>query len=102
MSNGMEVANTILQQLGGRRFIAMTGAHSFTGDRNSLTFKFPQVRESRLFAMKIELTPADEYRVEFWAKKGRFDVVKAMEFDGIYCDILADLFERKTGYRTSL
>lgn len=98
----MEVATTILQQLGGNRFRAMTGAHSFTGDTNSLTFKIPQRPESRIFAVKVILTPADDYTVEFWAKKGRFDVTKAASFDGVYFDQLQELFERQTGLRTSL
>jgi hypothetical protein len=35
MSN-LTVANTILEQLGGGRFIAMTGAKSFVGGEDSL------------------------------------------------------------------
>ena len=37
----MEVANTILEQLGGRQFQAMTGASQFVGSKNSLSFRLP-------------------------------------------------------------
>ena len=35
----MRVANTILEQLGGRRFIAMTGSSNFGGFENSLSMR---------------------------------------------------------------
>jgi hypothetical protein len=35
----MTVARTILDQLGGARFVAMTGAREFVGSADSLTFK---------------------------------------------------------------
>lgn len=96
------VAQTILSQLGGGRFVAMTGAHSFTSDRNALIFKFPQRPSTRLFAAKITLTPADEYTVEFYAKAGRYDVRTAHIFEHVYCDQLSGLFESTTGLRVSL
>lgn len=42
MPTNLTVANTILHQLGGRRFIAFTGARDLLGDTNSLTFKLPK------------------------------------------------------------
>ena len=36
----MTVAETILNQLGGRKFIVMTGSKVILSDYNSITFKF--------------------------------------------------------------
>jgi hypothetical protein len=36
-----EVAETILEQLGGKRFIVMTGAKHFAADGNALRFRLP-------------------------------------------------------------
>lgn len=106
----MTVANTILQQLGGGRFKTMTGAHSFSGDANSLTFKLPgkagYVKDG-IRAVKITLTPQDEYNMEFYAPRGsfeggdyRFEVVA--RHDGIYVDQLQELFSETTGLATHL
>ncbi len=37
----MQVAQTILQQLGGRRFMAMTGARAMAAHKDGLSFKLP-------------------------------------------------------------
>jgi len=61
----LNVANTILDQLGGRRFIVMTGSKSFAGDDNSLTFRIGR-NSGNWNAVKITLTPADDYTVSFY------------------------------------
>jgi hypothetical protein len=101
MSTDMTVATTILQQLGGRRFQTMTGAHSFSGDTNALVFKFPGAKD-RIFACRIMLTPADDYTLAFYRKRGRYNVEVAEELDGIYCDQLQEVFSRVTGLATHL
>ena len=58
------VAETILQQLGWNRFIAMTGAKDFVADTNSLRFKIPK-NGSKANYCKITLEPTDLYTVEF-------------------------------------
>jgi hypothetical protein len=35
----MSVSHEILRQLGGNKFIAMTGAKNFVGSENSITFR---------------------------------------------------------------
>lgn len=58
------VAEIILQQLGGNRFIAMTGAKDFVADNNSLRMKLPR-NGSKANYCKITLGIDDYYTVEF-------------------------------------
>lgn len=89
-----QVAQTILAQLGGRRFLLMTGARNLVATENSLTFNLPIGKAKRV---TIELTPADTYSVTFWARKG-----PSSDTEGVYCDSLASLVSRKTGLALSL
>lgn len=98
-SEHMQVAQTILEQLGGNRFKVMTGAHSFCAETdNSLIFKLP--KRGCTFGVKIRLTPEDTYEVSFiTVRNGK---VKSEVVDGVYCDMLREVFENHTGLRTSL
>lgn len=89
----LTVANTILEQLGGRRFIAMTGSKNFLGTDNRLAFKLPRGR-----IVKITLTAMDDYMVELLTSAGRPIGYR----EGVYCDTLCTTFETLTGLRTSL
>ena len=97
------VANTILEQLGGRRFIAMTGAKNLTSDKNSLMFKIPKAK-SGITHVKITLDPSDTYTVRFikQARAPSFAVTTVKEYNDIYADQLQDLFMRTTGLYTNL
>jgi len=100
----MSVAQTILAQLGGRRFIAMTGAKNFSSDDNSLTFCLPgkpgYVKEG-INVVKIELTPADEYDMTF-SRFYNYQLKEKHKLEGIYCDQLQELFTEYTGLATHL
>lgn len=99
----LEVANTILAQLGGNKFRAMTGAHNFVGGSNNLSFRIPgkNFAKDSINCVRIELTPADDYTVEFLRIRGhKFTVVSRSE--GVYCDMLQEVFEHATGLRTRL
>lgn len=58
------VARTILAQLGGNRFIAMTGAKRFVFSENSLCIHMPKMVGAPVNRLKITLTPMDDYKVE--------------------------------------
>lgn len=96
----MTVAKTILEQLGGNRFVVMTGSYNFLGTENSLSFK---LRRNKINAsgMKITLTPADTYTVEFYQIRKMEAVWMAdQKCEDVYCDMLEELFERVTGLYT--
>lgn len=99
MAATLTVANTILAQLGGNRFLAMTGAKSLAGGQNSLSFRIPQARGIR--AVVVTLDPSDTYTVKFYGMK-KFDVQLKHEQSMVYCDQLQPLFTRITGLETSL
>ena len=100
----MTIATEILNQLGGSRFVAMTGAKhlAVTGTGNGLAFQLPRrFAKSGINAVRIELLPSDTYQVKF-IKFTSTSIKTVAEYDGIYCDQLVDLFERETGLFTHL
>jgi len=97
----MTVAHTILNQLGGRRFLAMTGARNLTGTDNSLSFRMPKSGSDKSNAWRITLTPMDVYKVETLSVRGG-NVRVCSTFEDIYCDQLVEIFERVSGFYTRL
>ena len=100
------VANTILAQLGGNKFLAMTGAYSLTGSADALSMRLPTKScKDRIGGMRITLDASDTYTVvafKLVRKQGLLDVVECYKVSGIYCDQLADCFTEATGLYTSL
>lgn len=104
-ARNLEIANTIKDQLGGAKFVAMTNAHSFTRghDVPMLLFKIPTAPKNRASSVRITLVN-DEYTVDFFKQKGAptFEVVNVGHFEEISNERLPELFEEETGLRTSL
>lgn len=100
----MEIAKTILQQLGGNKFTVMTGAKNYVAQQDGLSFRLPgnaKYKGKTVNYVKITLTPMDLYDVEFGYIRGmKYTVLNTVE--GIYFDMLADTFERNTGLYTHL
>ena len=95
----LRVANTILAQLGGNRFKAMTGAKNFVGSENSLSFRFPNRKGPN--CCRIVLNSLDLYDVEFLRIRGS-QLKKTAEHNGVYADQLEKIFESETGLYTRL
>lgn len=100
-NNEMTVATTILAQLGGNRFVAMTGSKNFMGRPDGLTFKTGR-NPKGVTHVRVTLTPADLYNVEFLKIRGTQAPVKMAEVGGIYCDQLEEVFTNHTGLYTRL
>lgn len=102
----IEVANEILAQIGRGRPNAlkvMTGAKNLVAhdeQRGALSFRLPNNARDGINYVKVTLTVMDTYTVEFGRVYGGKYTVKATHAD-IYCDVLADLFERVTGLYVS-
>lgn len=95
-----QISKTIFQQLGGNRFVAMTGSKNFAFDKNGgLSFAFP--RSNGVNRCKIELTPEDLYKVTFSIVHGKNFSTKKV-YDEVFCDMLEDIFTEATGLYTSL
>lgn len=107
MSNSQEnkqVAMTILEQLGGNKFIAMTGSHSFSYDSDlSLTFKTRNAKQG-IKAVKISLNGNDTYKMRFIKQKRApsFAVSDVAVHNEVYFDDLQTLFTKETGLLTKL
>jgi GTP:adenosylcobinamide-phosphate guanylyltransferase len=101
----LNVATTILQQLGGNRFIAMTGANNLVAEDNALIFRLPEnLTKNRIAAVGIYLEPSDTYRMKFIRQKGAptFAIDVVAELGDIYCEDLQRIFTQITGLDTHL
>src|SRR5271166_4088110 len=102
MSN--EVAKTILEQLGGNRFVAMTGAKHFVGDGNVLRFKLPGGSgfcKDGINYVTVKLEASDTYTVEFFRVRA-LKMKQGKRYCDVYNDQLREVFTRATGLYTSL
>ena len=108
----MRVADIILAQLGGNRFVAMTGANHFVSDGNTLRMQLPK-NHSKANRLYITLDADDTYTMHFFKytaprlnKKtwewsdGKQETVKKVA--GIYCDQLQEIFTNVTLLYTHL
>lgn len=92
----MQVANTILAQLGGAGLLAMMcGCKNFVGGSNSLTFKVG-TNEKKVTAMVITLDPTDTYTVAVFKGRG-IGMAKSEELSDVYAEDLKRIFESSTG-----
>lgn len=108
-----EVVETIIEQLGGRRFSAMTGSKNYIADGNTLRMTLVK-SESRANRLWITYDPVtDTYSVRFFrytaphlrGKSLQFieeKVEEVVKYTGVYADQLCPLFTAVTGLRTSL
>ena len=98
-----QIAQTIIQQLGGQRFLVMTGAKNLAYGAKELHFRLPKAKGG-INSVVIKLTPMDTYEVKFY-KIGRspsFTVTEVSSHDDVYADNLTAIFESETGLATSL
>lgn len=96
----MTIAKTILEQLGGHKFVVMTGARNLGDGGNYLGFRIGR-NQTRANYVKITLEPMDWYTVEFIAIR-KFTTIPLRKFEQVHCDQLAKVFEEFTGLRTRL
>jgi hypothetical protein len=98
------VANTILQQYGGNKFRAMTGANNFTASQEkggALTFRLPKTAGATKgvkFVKTVHDPATDTYDVHMLGRTG--DVKHSAS--GIYADQLQAHFKHHTGLDTHL
>lgn len=99
----MAVAHTILEQLGGGRFLVMTGAKNLVGSDNSLSMRLNSVNYDgkRVNVLRITLDPSDTYTVTASYLRAR-KLMTVAEVSDVYVDTLRDVFTRLTGLHTSL
>ena len=101
MSNA--IAQTILAQLGGNRFTAMTGARALLDLGDGLQFDLPRGARNCANKVSVRLTPADLYDVRFMRFNRRtLDVETISQIEGVDAESLRRVFTSATGLETSL
>jgi hypothetical protein len=114
------IATEILKQLGGNKFIAMTGSKNFLSgaDKKGNPYLSMKLTKNLLKAshMRVTLTPLDVYTIEFlkvkktlveeYAKIGikiyDEELVTLKTIDNVYCDMLQNIFTENTELYTHL
>jgi hypothetical protein len=96
----------LFKQLGGNKFVAMTGAKDWirSDKDNWVSFRIPKAKEGINY-VKITLNAKDLYDMEFGMirkKKGIPTYTKKHEVNDVYDDMLQPVFTEKTGLYTSL
>ena len=98
----LQVANTILEQLGGRKFLVMTGAKNLIGNNVALTMRVNgRCKAGAVNFVRITLDPTDTYTVEGYYIRGHKMSPRCRATD-VYCDRLQEMFTEATGLYTSL
>ena len=99
----LTVARTILAQLGGNRFRAMTGSTDFVGSDNSLAFRVRGRTKNRINKCRVTLNGKDLYDIEFYRySPTRGTLTEVASVADIYNDQLQDVFTQYTGLDTHL
>jgi hypothetical protein len=98
----MNSAEIILNQLGGGRFIAMTGAKMFTCSVDTLNFRLPaNFANKGINHVSIKIDASDTYSVRFGKVRGlNFSVIA--EHDNVYAENLCSTFTSVTGLDTRI
>ena len=99
-------AQTILQQLGGNKFKAMTGAHNMridACDKGTTTIILNYKGSPKANTLSVMYNPGkDLYTMRFLKITPKAGVKETAKFEDVYCDMLQELFTANTGLYTSL
>jgi hypothetical protein len=96
-------AETILEQLGGRQFLLLTGSKNLVKDdiRKSLTMKLTSNKVKAQY-LTVTLCESDTYTMEFVSVNRKFDRVVKASYQEVYNDMLQYIFTEVTGLYTKL
>jgi hypothetical protein len=100
----MTIATTIIEQLGGNKFIAMTGAKNLSTAGSDLTLRLPtKFAKHGINCVRITYVAAsDLYQIE-WLNIRGLNVKQALQSSfGVYAEDLRRIFTETTGLETSL
>lgn len=97
----MNFYSEILKQLGGKRFIIMTGAKNLTYDDKSKSIAFKIMRNAKKIThVKIILNGLDLYDMIFYNCGKELKTISQVK--NLYCEMIRGEFEKQTGLYTSL
>ncbi|MBX7274412.1 hypothetical protein K2E95_00155 [Pseudomonas sp. ERGC3:01] len=102
MTNAQQVADTILNQLGARRFLVMTGARELVATVQGLQFKLPaNFAKDGVNMIRVELNALDTYDV-IAGRWARLEFKEKARESLIYAEDLQRAFTRLTGLDTHI
>lgn len=100
------IAQTILQQIGGKRFVVMTGSKKFLDMGNGLRMNLSR---NKTQANRLEICldrETDTYTMRFYkqsmTKHFEVKIKEIASCDTVYCDMLEEMFTSVTGLYTRL
>lgn len=97
----MAIAQTILAQLGGNRFAAMTGAKNFVAGERSLMFSIGRGATNKANKVRVTLQANDTYVMHFFKARGiNCDLIDLRS--DLYADNLCPVFTGVTGLDCTL
>ncbi|RVH56252.1 hypothetical protein CN213_16015 [Sinorhizobium meliloti] len=99
-----EIAQTILAQLGGNRFLAMTGVKNLLSTGEGLQFDLPRgLARNKATKVRVTLTVHDTYSVEFFQWNARRLEMKPLgAVADVYAEDLRRVFTSETGLDCTL
>lgn len=95
-----QIAITIVEQLGGSQFLLMTGTNQIVYDHNSVTMRLTRNKIGATH-LRITLNSMDLYDMKF-IRVRKMEVKTLKEHNGVYDDMLAEIFTDETGLYTKL
>lgn len=100
----MTTAGTILAQLGGNRFLAMTGARNLLNCSDALQFDLPRgSAKNKATKVRVTLTSADLYEVRFMRWNSRALLCDELgTVEDVYASDLRRVFTDATGLHCTL
>jgi hypothetical protein len=97
-----EIAQTIVSQLGGNRFLAMTGARDLVAIERGVQFWLPSnFALDGINQVVVVLEESDTYAVTFYKRRG-LNLKEVARHELVYAEQLRALFESQTGLALSL
>lgn len=95
------ISETIFDHLGRNRFVAMTGAKTFVGGKDYLSFRIPAtLTKERANCVKITLRN-DLYDIECFSIRG-ISIKEKYSITGVFSENLQNAFTKLTGLDTRL
>ena len=101
--NAQAIAEETLRQLGGNRFLVMTGARYLAYHENgALQFRLPgRIARQGINHVRVELNGMDLYDITFASLRGMKHTVKH-EATNVHAESLRDIFTTHTGLHCTL
>lgn len=102
LTSAQQVAETILNQLGARKFLMMTGARELVATAHGLQFRLPaNFARGGVNMIRVELNALDTYEV-IAGRWARLDFNEKARESMIYAEDLQSAFTRLTGLDTQI